>query len=274
MNYRSQSLSVVLTTDNQAAWLERALASLHWTDEIIVVDAGSSDGTLEIARQHTEHVYYHPSRNPATRQAYGLSVANGTWVLLMEPYEWVEDMLRHEIDGLLLNPSLPVNGYQLPMRHHFQGKILRRGGDSTQRSLRLVRRALAELADDTPFAELWVPGHYGVLEHPLETEPYICMSDALMRANQRASWDALRQARLTSEQTSGPGLGEAIRLALTPVLTLLRHAFLKGEILDGVEGAGFATIRAVEAFLTEAKCVKMNEVARLQRGAAGHAFNG
>ena len=90
-------LSVILITKNEEKKIKQCLDSVRFADEIIVLDSGSQDRTVEICRQYTPHVFVTdwPGFGPQKQRA--LDKATGDWVLSIDADEVVSDKLREEI---------------------------------------------------------------------------------------------------------------------------------------------------------------------------------
>src|SRR5687768_11740244 len=96
------NISVVITTFNSAQYIEDCLKSVDWVEEIVVVDDGSTDATLDIVKQFTSNIYHHksvgyvePTRN------YALSKATKEWILLLDADERVPATLADKLQDLI-----------------------------------------------------------------------------------------------------------------------------------------------------------------------------
>ncbi len=110
-------VSVIVITKNEAANLAEALASVAWADEVIVVDAESTDDTAAIARQHTPHVHVRPWPGYSAQKNYAASLATHDWILSIDADERVTPELAREIRTLMsaangLEPA--ARGYRIP----------------------------------------------------------------------------------------------------------------------------------------------------------------
>ena len=136
-------LTVIILTHNEAMHIERALQSVKSiATEVFVVDSGSTDATVEIARAHGAQVLHHPFVNYAQQFQWALDHAPITahWVMRLDADEIVEADLAQEIATEL--PLLPadVAGVNLDRKHIFMGRWVRRGGRYPLRLLRIWRR--------------------------------------------------------------------------------------------------------------------------------------
>ncbi len=122
------NLSVVLITKNEAENLEACLHSVSWADEIVVLDSGSTDGTIEIARRFTDKVYinadwqgFGPQRQRAQEKA------SGDWIFFIDADERVTPELKNEIHAILeLDDRQKI--YAVPRLSWAFGSFLRHSG--------------------------------------------------------------------------------------------------------------------------------------------------
>lgn len=166
-------LTVLVTTRNEEANLERSLASVHgFADQIFVLDSESDDHTVEIARRYAEvHTlaYDHGRIIPWIFQ-WGLDnlPLRNDWVLILEADQAVPPALREEIAALLARPEVPEDGFYVRRRQIFRGRPLRFGGYGSKLLLKLFRRSRAELDPVEQDTRVYVRGLVGRLRAPLE----------------------------------------------------------------------------------------------------------
>ena len=120
------SLSVAIITLNEERNLDRCLASVRWADEIIVVDSGSTDGTVAIAQRYGVHVSTRPFTNYSEQKNAALGLASCDWVLSLDADEEVSPDLGAEIRQAIADAGDRV-GYYLPRLDHTFGRWLRHG---------------------------------------------------------------------------------------------------------------------------------------------------
>ena len=135
-------LSVVVITKDEEAAIGRCLDSVRWADEIVVLDSGSTDRTVEIAREHGARVEVSadwPGFGPQKNRA--LALAGGEWVLSLDADEWVPEDLAAEIRAAIVSPDGHA-GFELPRSSSFCGREMRHSGwwpDHILRLFRLIR---------------------------------------------------------------------------------------------------------------------------------------
>jgi glycosyltransferase involved in cell wall biosynthesis len=235
--------------------IESALKSVHgWADEIIVLDSGSRDATIEIARRYTNKVWvtdwpgYGPQRNRA------IAKATGDWVFMLDADERATPELREEIDGLLSQPAVPCNVLKMPWRTYFCGKPLRFGRFSTPQT-RMFRREGAAYRNSQVHESLVVPDRrVAVLRGALEHHSW--------RDYHHAQEKHLRYACLLAEQKYAEGKRSSMSYASIRLLfDFLLQYFGRLCVLDGWRGFLVSMILAQYAFH------KYAALAMLQNGA-------
>jgi glycosyltransferase involved in cell wall biosynthesis len=122
------TLSVVVLTRNEAKNIERCLKSVQWADEIVVVDAESTDGTPEIAERLGARVIVHPWEGAGAQYAFGIAQARSDWVLILDADEEVTAELADAIRKVIADPKNPFVGYKVRRVNYALGRWLRYGG--------------------------------------------------------------------------------------------------------------------------------------------------
>jgi glycosyltransferase involved in cell wall biosynthesis len=144
------NLAVLILTYNEAHHIGRALDSIaSIASEVVVIDSGSNDGTVEIAQSRGATVLFNPFVNQAKQFQWGLDNAQITadWVMRLDADEVIEPDLADEITRKL--PALPedVTGVNLKRKHIFMGRWIRHGGRYPLILLRIWRRGMASVED-------------------------------------------------------------------------------------------------------------------------------
>jgi glycosyltransferase involved in cell wall biosynthesis len=143
-------IAVVILTYNESIHLARALKHIEgFAREIFVIDSYSTDGTVEIAREHGAQVLEHPFQNYAKQFEWALKNAPITaeWVMRLDADEVIEDDLAQEIVVKLPHLPADVTGVNLNRKTIFQDKFIRHGGRYPMVLLRIWRRGKARIED-------------------------------------------------------------------------------------------------------------------------------
>ena len=142
------SLSIVFIVKNESVILNQALFDLDWADEIVVVDSGSTDDTVEIAKKYTGNVFIY-----SDWQGYGIqrqraqSHASGDWVLMLDADERVSPELKKEIQTVVQQNDQSIV-YAMPILPWCFGRFIRHGGWYPAHKVRLYPREKAQYGDE------------------------------------------------------------------------------------------------------------------------------
>ena len=120
-----ETISVIVITYNEEPHIDTCLRSVSWVDEIVVVDCGSTDRTVEICNGHDKVRLYHEGRHGSGQQKQqALDRAVSEWVLNLDADERLSEPLQSEIQSLL-EASAPCDGYHIRRENHFLARHIR-----------------------------------------------------------------------------------------------------------------------------------------------------
>jgi glycosyltransferase involved in cell wall biosynthesis len=248
-----EPLSAVVTTFNNAATLERCLASISFADDLVVLDSASTDATAEIAAKYKARVFSEPFKGYAAQKQSAIDKAAHAWVLLLDADEELTAAARSVIEQALENPQ--VAGFRLPRREQMFWTF-QHAGSWTNTHLRLFDRRRTRMntvpvhaAPETEGAVTTLRAaillHYGEPDIRTKVEKINAYSSGLVA-------DKLRRRQRF--------LG--VRMALYPPLFFFRQYFVKRYFLNG--WAGFISA-ATGAFYVFLKYAKVYEARRRDR---------
>ena len=159
-------LSVVIIAENEAENIADALESVKWVDDVVVVDSGSSDRTIEIAKRYTERVTTRQWKGYGSQKNYATGLASHDWVLSIDADERVSKELAEEIQALM--QSAPVmQGYRIPRTTRYLGRWIRSTDWYPDRQLRLYDRRVAQWNNRYVHESVRVQGRVGSLRAEL-----------------------------------------------------------------------------------------------------------
>ncbi|MBX9586385.1 MAG: glycosyltransferase family 2 protein [Gammaproteobacteria bacterium] len=229
-------ISVILITKNEAHDLPDCLASISWADEIIICDSGSTDATLEIARQYTPHVFSTdwPGFGPQKNRA--LSKATGEWVLSLDADERVSSELRDEIKSLL-NRNDAADAYAIPRQSLYCGHKIRFGDWRGDRVTRLFRREKAQFTNVLVHESLQVNGTTCSVKSPLIHLAFKDFNEVLAKMDQYSSLGAQHQFAAGKSASFAKAL-------IRSLWTFFRGYLLRLGFLDGKAGFQLAISNA------------------------------
>lgn len=240
------SVSSIIICKNEEKNIEACLETLKWCDEIIVIDDNSEDKTTVIAKKMKAKIFYHALENDFAQQRnYGLSVAEGDWVLFVDADERVAPMLKLEIVQLVNNPKQKYDGFLIKRKDYIWGKELKYGETSNVKLLRLAKRNLGLWSGK--IHETWkIKGNIGKLKHSLIHFPHPSISGFLKEIN---FYTDLRSKELNEKSKSSNFLS----IIIYPVGKFFLNYFIKKGFLDGIPGLLFATLMSFHSFLVRGK---------------------
>ena len=224
-------LSVIVITRNEATRLARCLASVRGADELIVVDSGSTDGTVELARSLGARVEVTPDwPGFGAQKNRALALARGEWVLSLDADEWLDETLAAEIARVVASPAggAAPDAYELSRLSSFCGQWMRHGGWYPDRVLRLFRRGRARFSDDQVHERLLCDVPAARLPGHLLHESMATLTIANDKMNRYSSG---RAADLVARGRRG-GLGRAVGHGLWAFVRtyVVRRGFLDGRL--------------------------------------------
>ncbi len=237
-------LSAVVITRNAARELAACLESVAFAEEILVVDSGSSDDTVGIARRYGARVLHQDWLGYGPQKRFAVEQARYDWVLCLDADERVSDTLRESIRRELQAPRF--RAYAMPRRNRFLGRWLRHGEGYPDLSLRLFDRRHANWSEDLIHEKVLTDGPVGRLEGDLLHESEQGLAAYLAKQN--------RYTSLQADQLYAAGVRASLgRLVLSPLLRFVKFYFLRLGFLDGVPGLVHIAIGCFNSFVKYAK---------------------
>ena len=233
-------LSVIIITRDESKRLRPCLESVAFADEIVVVDSGSTDDTVEIARSAGARVTQTldwPGFGPQKNRA--LDLATGDWVFSIDADERVTPALRASIESAISEPRW--DAYTVGRLSSFCGQFMRHSGWYPDHVLRLVRRGSARFSDALVHEKLETSAAVGHLEGALLHESY-ADAEAVLQKMDRYSSAGAQALRLKGVRGSlGKALGHG-------TWAFLRTYLFKYGFLDGRLGFVLALSNAQETY--------------------------
>lgn len=238
-------ISVTLIAKNEATHIGAALESVVWADELVVVDAESTDETVAIARRFTSLVTSRTWPGYVEQKNYAASLATHDWILSLDADERVTPALAEEIRSVLASPPAH-NAFRIPrVTWHF-GRWIRTTDWYPDYQIRLYDRRAAEWTGKYVHEGVSVRGKIGQLRGELQHFAYRDLADHLETIDRYTTY-AAEQMR---EDGRRAGLAE---LAGHPVLAFLRNYIVRQGFRDGVPGLIISLLNAYYVFLKFAK---------------------
>jgi glycosyltransferase involved in cell wall biosynthesis len=247
-------LSVTVITRNEAADIAGALSSVSWADDIVVVDAGSTDDTVQIARQYTNRVVVREWTGYVDQKNYAASLAAHDWILSLDADERVTPALAAEIRRVLASEP-PAAAFRIPRVTWHLGRWIRSTDWYPDYQTRLYDRRVAQWAGRRVHEAVAVRGAVEQLTNDLQHYAYRDLADH-METIDRYTTLAAQQMHDAARRVS------AIEVIAHPPFAFLRNYVLRGGFRDGVPGFIISAMNSFYVFLKFAKLWELQQYPR------------
>jgi (heptosyl)LPS beta-1,4-glucosyltransferase len=240
------TIAAVVITKNEAHNIGACLESLRWVHELIVVDACSTDRTVEIVREYTSRVFIRSWPGFGPQKNYGIDRATADWILIVDADERVTDGLREEIIRSLEGAPDDVAGFELPRRNVFYGRWIQGGGLYPDRQLRLFRRQAGRYDDVLLHEHLEVRGRVDRLTAPLDHYSMPTIKDHVRKMMRYTTLGAQEKLKTRSNVT-------ALDIAGSHLVTIVKTYIFRKGYRDGIHGVIVALFAGLHTFVKYAK---------------------
>jgi glycosyltransferase involved in cell wall biosynthesis len=264
-------ISATIITLNEEANIQRALESLGWADEIIVVDSGSTDRTVEIARRFTNKVILRDWPGYSAQKNFAAEQASNDWIFSLDADEQLSPQLISEVSSLknpdaavgqassLSSPSAltsSVAGFEMARLCYYMGRWIKHSGWYPDYKLRLYNRKAGCWKGDFVHESVSVQGEVRRLQGDLLHYTVRSASEHHQRMD--------RYTTLAAQEMHKCGKKASIRaLMFSPVAGFVRSYLVRLGFLDGAPGLGIAYFAAHYNFL---KYIKLFELEKMGKG--------
>lgn len=244
------TLSVTVITLNEEKDILRSLKSVkEIADEIVVVDSGSTDKTVELCKSVSAKVYVRKFDNYSNQKNFAISKASGDWILSLDADEEIEPALAQEIREKVLKASDPSKtvAYSIPRKNIILGKFIKysRWQPELDRHVWLFKRKLG-IWEGQVHEELAVKGEIGVLKHHKIHYQYETVAQFLEMMN--------RYSELEAKQKVADGQKfSLIKMIVQPKYNFLVRYVYRLGFLDGWRGFILSYLMAVYHFMVWVK---------------------
>ncbi len=260
-------VSVLVLTLNEESNLPDCLASAAWSDDVHVVDSGSRDATVEIARRFGAKVYLHPFENFSAQRNWALRNAafRHEWVLVLDADERIPSDLAEEMQRAAAQAPQEIAGFEMRRKVFFMGSWIKYAGQFNHFwFLRLFRHRLTRYEDRSVNEYPLVEGGVRRLQGALLHENRKPVRELIAKYRQYAGLEARETLKLLRRQ-AGTGLQPRwrgtpaerrrwlkhwhLRLPFRGLRKFLYLFFWRGGIVDGIPGLVFCVLMGAQEFM-------------------------
>jgi glycosyltransferase involved in cell wall biosynthesis len=250
------SLSTVIITKNEEKNIDACLRSVQWANQIVVVDAESTDRTAELARHYTPLVIVRQWEGYGPQKNFGILQATGDWILILDADERVSPELAKEIQSrLAIWASGDPVAFSIPRRNIFYGEWVRWGGAYPDLQIRLFKKGKATYNDVEIHENLIVEGPIGNLKGCLEHYTENRIIDHFRKFSLYITLAAKEQAKSTAKV-------HWCNLLFNPLVTFFKKYCLKQGFKDGIRGIIYSVFASMYTFGKYAKLFELQRAFR------------
>ncbi len=243
-------ISATIITFNEERNIARVVESLRCCDEILVLDSGSNDRTVEIAEKLGARVVEASWHGYAAQKNIAVELASHDWILSLDADESLSEALEAEIWQIKKAGPL-FDGYTMPRLAQYLGRWILHSGWYPDRKIRLFNKRKAKWVGDFVHESVKVDGSVGHLSSNLLHFTCDSLSEHLRTMDGYTT--------LAAQEIASRGTNISIgRLLFDPFITFLRTYIFNRGFLDGVEGLTIAYMAALYNFVKYAKARHMS----------------
>jgi len=238
-------ISIYVLTFNNRRTIERCLKSLHWADELVVVDSGSTDGTFEVCKRYTEKAYQVAWKGHRDQYQYAADLTTREWIMFVDADEEVPPELVEEIGGMLKDDAKGVDGFFVYRRTYYLGKWIRYGGWYPDGEIRLYRREKGRWEGGL-HAKIVVDGKVSVLKNKYLHYTYRDISDQIQTID--------RYSNIAAQDMAESGKKFCLlKLLFHPPFRFIKEYLFKSGFRDGLPGLIITVSTMFYVFIKYAK---------------------
>jgi glycosyltransferase involved in cell wall biosynthesis len=247
-------ISATLITFNEEKNIEKAILSVRWTDEVIVVDSNSTDRTVSIAETLGARVITQPWLGFSKQKQFAVDNAKNDWIFSLDADEIASKELASEICILSESDEIPpANAFRIPRLSYYMNQPIRHSGWYPDSQIRFFDRRKAKWKDVLIHESIEVDGEIGNLKSDI-------LHYSVENAAHHHKMIGERYAPLSAKQMFENGRRTTkFRIKTVGIITFLQVYILKLGFLDGLPGFCIARFAAHHAFLKHLMLWEMQE---------------
>ena len=244
-------ISAIIPTLNEEIHIEEAIKSVHFADEIIVIDSFSTDKTIELAEKHNVKIIKRKFDDFSSQKNFAIDQAKHSWIYILDADERVTPEVEKEIFEAVQNPKKCV-GFYVRRSFYFAGKCIKFGGCQRDKVVRLFLKEYCSykgVVHETIKAE----GKLGFFKNKIEHFSYKDYDHYIAKMNH---YGELRAKQYFEEGKKSYFL---FHVVIKPMARFFIHFFIRLGILDLYQGYIFAKAQAYGVYVKYLKLWLLNK---------------
>ncbi len=268
MHVARPTITAYIICKNEEGNIRRCLESVTWCDEIVVVDSGSSDSTIEICKEFTSSIYSRAWEGYGPQKNFALSKCHSEWVLNLDADEEVSEELRDSIVQIIGDQSNgEISGYFFLRVVRFLDRWWYAGDWYPEYRLRLGKRGLFRWTTEPVHERAVIEGRSRRIAKPLFHYTYTGLEHQINRINNYSTLTSSYKGTQYALNSLSFRLWLIGTIIIRPLLRFIRFYLIRGGFLYGTAGLIVATNDAFYVFLKYAKLWELAEKARTTQNA-------
>lgn len=246
-------LSVFIICCDEERNIERSLRSVSFADEIVIVDSGSQDKTLEICKKYTDTILHKDWAGFVKQKTYAFSQCSHEWILNIDADEEVSPQLKSRIISIVSgseSSDSDLSGYEISRVVNYMGRWWTKGGWYPEYRLRLVRKSKTSWGGTDPHEHAIPSGATKLIREQLNHYTYSNLREQVQSLN------SLSSAAAQSLYNSGRSTS-FLSIFLRPMARFIKFYLAKKGFLEGQPGLIVAVMESIYTFLKYAKLWEM-----------------
>ncbi len=250
MDNKKVALSVAIITKDEEENLSECLKSVSFAGEVVVVDSGSDDRTVEIAEEYGCRVFVEQWKGFGLQKQSAIEKCVHDWVLVLDADERIPDETRGEIVRAIKEPK--ADAYSFPRKNHFRGKWIRHGTWGADEVIRLFRKGEARMSGRLVHETIETESAARIMA-PILHYPDLSVKGTVKKIDAYSSAGA--------EQLLSEGKRSSVLKAFSRGLAaFLKCYLLKRGMLDGKEGFIIASYNAIYTYYKYLRLLEIQDV--------------
>lgn len=246
-----KNITAIIPTLNEEINIERAINSVSFANEILIVDSFSSDKTIEIAQSMGARIIQREYENCASQKNWAIPQAKHEWIILIDADEVIPPQLKNEILDIL-SKKVDESAFWIPRLNYYMGQKVRFSGWQNDAVIRLFKRDECVYESLKVHSEIKTKGKIGRLKQKIEHHAYKGFSSILKKIDRYSSYKAYDKMRTVKKITM-------FHLFIKPAFKFFKHYILHLGFLDGRVGFIISKLSAYDVFIRGIKMWRIEE---------------
>jgi glycosyltransferase involved in cell wall biosynthesis len=249
-------LSVAIITKNEEENIRQCLKSIEFAGQIIIIDSGSTDATLNIAGEFGCEIHSEEWRGFGPQKQSAIEKCRQPWILVLDADERIPPETAAVINKITTDSKVAEAGFSFPRKNYFQGRWIRHAGWWPDRIIRLFRKEAGRMSNAVVHEAVEVEGKIGDLNVAIEHYTESRLGKIIQKIDRYSTLGA----QTAFEEGKKSSTGGAF---LRAMVTFIQDYFFRLGMLDGMPGLTLAVTDSINKFF---KYAKLSELVKINRG--------